>query len=85
MSHFVAAYKIDAFADVTRFKKSMDEFMTYLTETPPAPGHDRVFYAGQIEHEEAIDRAERGIPLHNEVIEWFDSITAELGTMPLKR
>lgn len=85
MSHFVAAYKVDAFADVPRFKSSMDDFMKYLTDTPPAPGNDRVYYAGLIEHEEAIDRAERGIPLHHEVVEWFDSISAELGTEPLKR
>lgn len=85
MSHFVAAYKIDAFTDVTRFKSSMDDFLTYLTETPPAPGHDRVYYAGLPEHEEAADRAARGIPLHKEVIEWFDSISAELNTEPLAR
>jgi LDH2 family malate/lactate/ureidoglycolate dehydrogenase len=85
MSHFVAAYKVDAFADVTRFKSSMDDFMTYLTDTPPAPGNDRVYYAGLIEHEEAADRAERGVPLHKEVVEWFDSISAELGTEPLVR
>lgn len=83
MSHFVAAYKIDAFADVARFKSSMDDFMRYLTDTPPAPGHDRVYYAGLVEHEESLRRAENGIPLHKEVIEWFDSITAELGTAPL--
>lgn len=83
MSHFVAAYKVDAFADVNRFKSSMDDFMRYLTDTPPAPGHDRVYYAGLVEHEEAIRRAEKGIPLHQEVVEWFDSITAELGTEPL--
>jgi LDH2 family malate/lactate/ureidoglycolate dehydrogenase len=85
MSHFVAAYNVDAFTDVPRFKKSMDDFMTYLTETPPAPGHDRVYYAGLPEHEEAMRRAESGIPLHKEVVEWFDSITAELGTEPLAR
>ena len=85
MSHFVAAYKVDAFTDVTRFKKSMDDFMQYLADTPPAPGHDRVYYAGLIEHEEAAHRAEHGIPLHHEVVEWFDSITAELGTVPLAR
>jgi LDH2 family malate/lactate/ureidoglycolate dehydrogenase len=85
MSHFVAAYNVDAFTDVARFKKSMDDFLTYLTETPPAPGHDRVYYAGLPEFEEAADRAERGIPLHHEVVEWFDSITAELGTEPLAR
>ncbi len=49
-----------------------DEFLKYLRETPPAPGHDRVYYAGLPEHEESIDRHERGIPLHKEVVDWFD-------------
>lgn len=85
MTHFVAAYSIDAFTDVDRFKKSMDEFLRYLRETRPAPGHDRVYYAGLPEHEESQRRTAEGIPLHREVTEWFDSITAELGVEPLKR
>ena len=51
-SQFVAAFSIDAFRDVSEFKRSMDEFLTYLVDTPSAPGHDRVFYAGLPEHEE---------------------------------
>lgn len=85
MSHFVAAYSIEAFTDVARFKSSMDDFLKYLRETPPAPGHDRVYYAGLPEHEESIDRHERGIPLHKEVIEWFDQATAEFNLAPLER
>ena len=85
MSHYVAAYSVEAFTDVAKFKKDMDDFMRYLRETPPAPGHDRVYYAGLPEHEEAMDRNARGIPLHHEVIEWFDSITAELGLERLAR
>ncbi len=75
---FVAAFSIDAFRDVTEFKRSMDEFLTYLVETPPAPGHDRVYYAGLPEHEEAINRERDGIPLHREVVEWFDQTTDDL-------
>ena len=85
MSHFVAAYSIEAFTDVQRFKESMDDFMKYLRETPPAMGHDRVYYAGLPEHEESIDRHERGIPLHHEVVEWFDSATNEFDLSPLER
>jgi LDH2 family malate/lactate/ureidoglycolate dehydrogenase len=85
MSHFVSAYSIEAFTDVKRFKSSMDDFLKYLRETPPAPGHDRVYYAGLPEHEESIDRHERGIPLHHEVVEWFDSATDELNLAPLER
>jgi LDH2 family malate/lactate/ureidoglycolate dehydrogenase len=77
-SQFVAAFSIDAFRDVSEFKQSMDEFLTYLVETPPAPGHDRVYYAGLPEHEETLVRERDGIPLHREVVEWFDSETDEL-------
>jgi hypothetical protein len=38
-----------------------------------------------MEHEESIDRHERGIPLHNEVVEWFDSATDEFDLTPLER
>ncbi len=85
MAGFVAAYSIDAFTDVDRFKQSMDDFLRYLRETPPAPGHDRVYYAGLPEHEEELIRMEQGIPLHREVIDWFDSITAEFGLEQLER
>ena len=33
MSHCVAAYSIDAFTDVSRFKSDMDRFLRYLRET----------------------------------------------------
>jgi LDH2 family malate/lactate/ureidoglycolate dehydrogenase len=85
MSHFVAAYSIEAFTDVSRFKKSMDEFLKYLRETPPAPGHDRVYYAGLPEHEETVIRERDGIPLHREVVEWFDSATRDLKIERLAR
>ena len=47
-------------------------------ETPTAPGHDRVIYPGLSEHEWEQERRANGIPLHNEVIEWFSDICAEL-------
>lgn len=76
--HFFTAYKIDAFTDVDKFKDDMDAFLSGLAATPPAPGHDRVYYPGLPEAEEKKDRLERGIPLHPEVIDWFKSISAEL-------
>jgi len=57
----------------------MDEYLRGLQDTPTAPGHDRVVYAGLPEHEEEARRREKGIPYHPEVIEWFRGVTAELG------
>jgi L-2-hydroxycarboxylate dehydrogenase (NAD+) len=78
VSHHFIAYKIDAFTDVDAFKDDMDEYMLALTESKPAPGNDKVTYAGLPEHEEEIERLEKGIPYHPEVIEWFTDISAEL-------
>ncbi len=77
-AQFVAAFSIDAFRDIAEFKDSMDDFLTYLVDTPPAPGHDRVYYAGLPEHEETEIREKDGIPLHREVVEWFDSATDDM-------
>ena len=40
---------------------------------PPAGALPRA-----VEHEEELDRRARGIPLHKEVVQWFDAISAEL-------
>ncbi|MBI4220044.1 MAG: hypothetical protein HY682_07885, partial [Chloroflexi bacterium] len=44
-----------------------------------------VYYAGLPEWEEEQRRRKDGIPLHKEVVQWFDSISAELGILPLAR
>ena len=77
-SHMVAAYSIEAFTEVDRFKELMDEFIRALNATPPAPGHDRVLVPGQPEWEMEQDRRANGIPLHREVVEWFRDICHEM-------
>ena len=77
-SHFVGAYSIDAFTDVDRFKELMDDFLRSLKSTPPAPGHERVLYAGLAEAEMELDRRVNGIPLHIEVIQWFQDTCSEM-------
>ena len=84
-SHYFAAYKIDAFTDVEKFKDTMDQVLYTLKTTRPAPGHDRVLYPGLSEHEEELERRANGIPLHKEVVQWFDSITSELSLPTLER
>lgn len=78
-SHHFAAYNIAAFDDINHFKDTMDRMLQTLTETPPAPGHERVLYPGLPEAESEIDRRDHGIPLHREVIDWFNRTTDELG------
>ena len=56
----------------------MDAVLQRLEDTPPASGHDRVIYPGLTEGEETEKRLEEGIPYHQEVIDWYESIGAEL-------
>src|SRR5499426_1114427 len=77
-NHF-AAYNIEAFTDLEQFKDTMDDMLRTLRTAQPAPDQERVLYPGLSEHEEVEKRRANGIPLHKEVIEWFDGITAELG------
>ncbi len=80
VSHHFLAYRIDAFTDPVEFKAQMDVYMKGLRETPPAPGHDRVEYAGLGMAEALADRGENGIPYHEDVVEQFRSWATEYGT-----
>ena len=45
--------------------------------------HADVIYPGLTEFEDERDRRANGIPLHKEVVEWFEGITEELSTPAL--
>ena len=78
-SQFVMAIKIEAFLDAADFKADLDKLLERLSTMTPATGHDRVFYAGLIEHEETAIRQTDGIPYHREVVDWFNETATELG------
>jgi LDH2 family malate/lactate/ureidoglycolate dehydrogenase len=81
-NHF-AAYNIEAFTDLDKFKDTMDEMLKTLRTAQPAPGQERVLYPGLSEAEEVQERRAHGIPLHKEVIQWFAECTSEMGLAPL--
>jgi L-2-hydroxycarboxylate dehydrogenase (NAD+) len=83
--HVFIAFNIEAFTDTGEFKDNIDQMLRTLRETKPAPGHDRVLYAGLSEHEEEQKRRDEGIPLHREVVDWFDDIAGELEIPRLRR
>ena len=83
--HVFMVLDIEAFTDLDEFKDNMDGVLKALREAEPAPGHDRVFYAGLSEHEHEQDRRANGIPLHREVVEYFDHLAAELEIPRLER
>ena len=85
VAHTLVAYNIEAFTDLDDFKDRMDARLKDLRETKPAPGYDRVLYPGLYESETQRERLARGIPLHPDVVEWFDETCAALGIPTLER
>ena len=49
-----------------------------LEDTKPAPGNKRVLYAGLEEYEEEQKRLNKGIPLHKEVVGWYEEACQEM-------
>ena len=77
--HYVAAYNVAGFDDPDHFKDQMDEWLQMMKSTRPAPGEERVMVAGQPEAEMEELRRVEGIPLHQEVVDWFHDTCGELG------
>ncbi len=83
-AHHFCAYNIAAFTDLEAFKDNMDRTLKTLRTTKPAPGHDRVLYPGLAEHEEEQERRANGVPLHKDVVQWFQDIAAEFSVPRLE-
>lgn len=66
--HFLAAMRIDLFRPLDEFKRGMDAMIRSLHESPKLPGHDRIYVAGEIEHETEQQRLTNGIPLPKQVV-----------------
>ncbi len=83
--HFFGAIRIDTLRDVADFKADMDRELRTFKASPPAVGHDRVYVAGEIEHETALDHAANGVPHLPKVWSDLDALADELGIRPLVR
>lgn len=78
--HFFVAYNIEAFTDREKFLDDMDALLKEIVNTPPVRGQERVIYPGLVEAELYEERSQHGIPYHNEVVGWFNSHLAEIGS-----
>lgn len=79
VAHHFVAYRIDAFCDPAQFVAHLDTELDGLRNCRPAPGQERVLYAGLAEWETERERRGAGIPYHPEVLTWFRDTADELG------
>ncbi|MSQ14380.1 MAG: Ldh family oxidoreductase [Dehalococcoidia bacterium] len=79
VGHFFGAIRVDGFRDPAEFRAMMTEMMNDLRSTRPADGYERVYVAGDREHQAKEERLRLGIPLYPDVVESIRRVSLELG------
>ncbi len=78
LGHFFLAVDCDAFMGLDEFKKTSGEIMRALRASKKAPGHDRIYTAGEIEYEKWQERKKTGLPVNKSVQSELIAIRDEL-------
>ena len=63
IGHFFIAIDTEAFMGAESFKKTAGDILRELRASEKAPGHDRIFTAGEKAHETWLWRKDRGVPV----------------------
>ncbi len=63
LGHFFIAIDINAFVDPAEFKATAGDIMRQLRASKKMPGKDRIYTAGEKEHEAWLFRKDKGAPL----------------------
>ncbi|MDQ6930978.1 MAG: Ldh family oxidoreductase [Candidatus Eremiobacteraeota bacterium] len=79
ISHWFGAFRVDGFRDVVQFRADMDKELRNFKESAKSPGADRIYVAGEIEHEKTLFNREHGVPVHHKVWDGLQKLGAELG------
>src|SRR5205823_129338 len=82
VAHTCAAVRIGAFLPLAEFRQRMDEIIQLMHTCPMAPGMERIFVPGEIEHETEQRRRTSGIPLNAELRDELKVLGTELRVKP---
>ena len=78
LGHFFIAIDISAFINPADFKKTTGTILRQLRNSKKAPGHDRIYTAGEKEYYCQLERMKKGIPLNPELQEEIKIMIKEL-------
>ena len=76
--HFFGAIRLDIFRDPEAFKADMGRMMDELNAMRPAEGCERVYYAGQKEHEAEQRSWIKGVPVTDKLYDELCGIGKEI-------
>jgi len=78
VAHTCAALRIEAFMPLKEFQQRMEAIIQLMRTCPSAPGVERIFVPGEIEHETERRRRVEGIPINPELRAELIGLAAEL-------
>ena len=78
VAHTCAAIRVSAFMPLAEFRKRMDAIIELMHACPTAPGVERIFVPGEIEHQTEQRRWKDGIPINAQLREELKTLGAEL-------
>lgn len=64
LGHFFMAIDITCFTDLNSFKKTTGDILRELRGSKKAPGCDKIYTAGEKEHEAWLYRKDKGVPVN---------------------
>ena len=82
VAHTCAALHIESFMPIVEFRGRMEAIIQLMRACPPAPGVNRIFVPGEIEHETEQRRRVEGIPIPAELRDELRALGTELGVTP---
>jgi len=77
------ALDIGRFLPLPEFRERVDELIRDMRRCEPAPGVERIYAPGEIEHLRRLDALQKGIPMAANVIAELEGFGRELGMGPL--
>ncbi|GAC1651883.1 MAG: Ldh family oxidoreductase [Vulcanimicrobiaceae bacterium] len=79
ISHWFGAFRVDGFRDAEGFRRDMDRELRDFKASARTPGQERIYVAGEIEHEKTLYNREHGVPVHHKVWDGLQKLGSELG------
>jgi LDH2 family malate/lactate/ureidoglycolate dehydrogenase len=63
LGHFFIAINVSSFTELENFQKTTGDILRTLRSSKRMPGHDRIWTAGEKEHDVWLERKDKGAPL----------------------
>lgn len=79
LGHFFIAIDTEAFMGAEAFKKTAGDILRKLRRSQKAPGQERIYTAGEKEHDVWLYRKDKGVPMTEAVQKEFVQLRDELG------